>query len=69
MLRELRESLWYLQMGRNLEGKKLRRHVLRDTVIVFVTAGYSGKKCANLFLHAHLSHAICRCTVALLLCI
>mmetsp|Transcript_14843 Transcript_14843/g.44835 ORF Transcript_14843/g.44835 Transcript_14843/m.44835 type:complete len:618 (-) Transcript_14843:511-2364(-) len=31
-------------MGRNLEGKKLRRHVLRDTVIVFVTAGYSGKK-------------------------
>lgn len=24
----------------------MRRHVLRDTVVVFITAGYSGKKCA-----------------------
>ena len=30
--------------GRNMEGKKLRRHVLRGAVVVFVTAGYSGKK-------------------------
>ena len=34
------------QTGRNLEGKRMRRHVLRDTVVVFITAGYSGKKCA-----------------------
>ena len=32
-------------VGRNMEGKKLRRHVLRGAVVVFVTAGYSGKKC------------------------
>ncbi len=33
--------------GRTMEGKKLRRHVLRGAVIVFVTAGYSGKKCVR----------------------
>jgi hypothetical protein len=32
-------------VGRTMEGKKLRRHVLRGAVVVFVTAGYSGKKC------------------------
>lgn len=37
------------QTGRNLEGKRMRRHVLRDTVVVFITAGYSGKKCACSF--------------------
>ena len=31
--------------ARSMEGKRLRRHVLRGAVIVFVTAGYSGKKC------------------------
>lgn len=30
--------------ARTLEGRRLRRHVLRGAVIVFVTAGYSGKK-------------------------
>lgn len=30
--------------SRSLDGKKLRRHVLRGAVMVFVTAGYSGKK-------------------------
>jgi biotin carboxylase len=30
--------------GRSMEGKRLRRHVLRGAVIVFITAGYSGKK-------------------------
>ncbi len=30
--------------SRTLEGAKLRRHVLRGAVIVFVTAGYSGKR-------------------------
>ena len=30
--------------ARSMEGKRLRRHVLRGAVIVFVTAGYSGKK-------------------------
>lgn len=30
--------------SRSLEGRKLRRHVLRGAVIVFVTAGYSGKR-------------------------
>lgn len=30
--------------SRTLDGKRLRRHVLRGAVIVFVTAGYSGKK-------------------------
>lgn len=33
-------------VGRTMEGKKLRRHVLRGAVVVFVTAGYSGKKWA-----------------------
>lgn len=28
----------------NLEGKTLRRSVLRGAVVVFVTAGYSGKR-------------------------
>ena len=30
--------------SRSLEGRRLRRHVLRGAVIVFITAGYSGKK-------------------------
>jgi len=30
--------------GRSMEGKRLRRHVLRGAVIVFITAGYSGKR-------------------------
>lgn len=30
--------------GRTLDAKKLRRHVLRGAVVVFVTAGYSGKR-------------------------
>lgn len=30
--------------SRTLEGRRLRRHVLRGAVIVFITAGYSGKK-------------------------
>jgi len=30
--------------SRSLEGKRLRRHVLRGAVIVFITAGYSGKR-------------------------
>ena len=30
--------------SRSFDGKRLRRHVLRGAVIVFVTAGYSGKK-------------------------
>jgi hypothetical protein len=30
--------------SRTLDGAKLRRHVLRGAVIVFVTAGYSGKR-------------------------
>ena len=30
--------------ARNAEGKRLRRQALRDAVIVFVTAGYSGKR-------------------------
>jgi hypothetical protein len=30
--------------SRSFDGRKLRRHVLRGAVIVFVTAGYSGKK-------------------------
>ena len=29
---------------RSMEGRRLRRHVLRGAVIVFVTAGYSGKR-------------------------
>ena len=30
--------------SRTLEGRRLRRHVLKGAVIVFITAGYSGKK-------------------------
>lgn len=30
--------------SRSMEGRRLRRHVLRGAVIVFVTAGYSGKR-------------------------
>ena len=30
--------------SRSLEGKRLRRHVMRGAVIVFITAGYSGKR-------------------------
>ena len=30
--------------SRSLEGRRLRRHVLRGAVIVFITAGYSGKR-------------------------
>eukprot|EP00887_Chlorella_sp_A99_P000177 scaffold13.g177.t1 len=30
--------------GRSMEGRKLRRHVLRGAVVVFITAGYSGKR-------------------------
>jgi hypothetical protein len=30
--------------SRSVEGRRLRRHVLRGAVIVFVTAGYSGKR-------------------------
>ena len=30
--------------SRSLDGKRLRRHVLRGAVIVFITAGYSGKR-------------------------
>ena len=30
--------------SRSFDGRRLRRHVLRGAVIVFVTAGYSGKK-------------------------
>ena len=30
--------------ARSMEGKRQRRHVLRGAVIVFITAGYSGKK-------------------------
>ena len=30
--------------SRTLEGATLRRHVLRGAVLVFVTAGYSGKR-------------------------
>ena len=30
--------------SRSFDGKRLRRHVLRGAVIVFVTAGYSGKR-------------------------
>lgn len=30
--------------SRSMEGKRLRRHVLRGAVIVFITAGYSGKR-------------------------
>lgn len=33
-----------LVSSRSLEGKRLRRNVLRGAVIVYVTAGYSGKK-------------------------
>jgi biotin carboxylase len=33
-----------LVSSRSLEGKRLRRHVLRGAVIVFITAGYSGKR-------------------------
>ena len=29
--------------ARSLEGRRLRRHVLRGAVLVFITAGYSGK--------------------------
>ena len=30
--------------SRTLEGRRLRRHVLKGAVIVFITAGYSGKR-------------------------
>ena len=30
--------------SRSIDGLKLRRHLLRGAVVVFVTAGYSGKK-------------------------
>ena len=30
--------------SRSIEGRRLRRHVLRGAVIVFITAGYSGKR-------------------------
>lgn len=30
--------------SRTVEGRRLRRHVLKGAVIVFITAGYSGKK-------------------------
>lgn len=30
--------------ARSMEGKRLRRHVLRGAVIIFITAGYSGKR-------------------------
>ena len=30
--------------SRSMDGLKLRRHLLRGAVVVFVTAGYSGKK-------------------------
>ena len=30
--------------SRSVDGLKLRRHLLRGAVVVFVTAGYSGKK-------------------------
>lgn len=30
--------------SRSLDGKRLRRHVLRGAVMVFITAGYSGKR-------------------------
>ena len=30
--------------SRSVEATKLRRHLLRGTVVVFVTAGYSGKR-------------------------
>lgn len=33
-----------LVSSRSLEAKRLRRHVLRGAVIVFITAGYSGKR-------------------------
>ena len=33
-----------LVSSRSMEGKRLRRHVLRGAVIVFITAGYSGKR-------------------------
>lgn len=33
-----------LVSSRSVEGKRLRRHVLRGAVIVFVAAGYSGKR-------------------------
>lgn len=33
-----------LVTSRTTEGKRLRRHVLRGAVIVFITAGYSGKR-------------------------
>lgn len=29
--------------ARSLEGRRLRRHVLRGAVLVFITAGYSGE--------------------------
>lgn len=45
--------------GRSMEGKKLRRHVLRGAVVVFVTAGYSGKKCANTLKSKHDRYDIC----------
>jgi hypothetical protein len=30
--------------SRSMDGRRLRRHVLRGAVIVFITAGYSGKR-------------------------
>ena len=33
-----------LVASRSLDGKRLRRHVIRGAVIVFITAGYSGKR-------------------------
>jgi biotin carboxylase len=33
-----------LVASRSVDGKRLRRHVLRGAVIVFITAGYSGKR-------------------------
>ena len=30
--------------ARSMEGRRLRRHILRGAVIVFITAGYSGKR-------------------------
>jgi biotin carboxylase len=33
-----------LVAARTLEGRRLRRHVLRGAVVVFITAGYSGKR-------------------------
>ena len=42
-----RESSHCLQekvSSRSFDGRRLRRHVLRGAVIVFITAGYSGKK-------------------------